>query len=556
MRFRVELTDPVLGSDEGSTLATLHPSMSNRRRQELYDRIRSSSKDEVILEEMIRLGFWPHKGPRPADPASERARQRQLEQTLRTLVSESGRLGNVEAMKKEARQRRLAQARDRREQTRRRREEQRAARKAAWAERKAQRIDYLGDEVSTGLSPRASDAARLERHGLPVLHDAAQLAAAMELSVPQLRFLAYDRAVAEHHHYVRFTIPKKTGGERLICAPMPRLKQAQRWVLEQILAPLPTHPAAHGFVPDRSICSNARPHVGAGVVVNLDLRDFFPSVHWVRVRGLFGALGYSPQVATILALLCTARPVDEIELDGRVYYVATGPRALPQGSPASPAITNWLGRRLDARLAGLAAARGFRYTRYADDLTFSAVDRSAAVGSLLAACERIVTDEGFCVHPQKTRVMRAGRRQEVTGLVVNDKLGIDRTTLRRFRALLFQIERDGPKGKHWGHSIDVLASIVGFASYVAMVDPAKGAPLLERARAVATAHGYRPQRRVYPTRGPSRGPTPDPSDAAATSEPTSSKPPIAEETSEAPTEAEPPTDSPPGRKRWWQFWKS
>ncbi|MCA9709447.1 MAG: hypothetical protein KDK70_26640, partial [Myxococcales bacterium] len=158
--------------------------MSNRR-QELYDRIRASSKDEVILEEMIRLGFWPRDGERPADPASERRRQRELEQQLQSLVSEGRRLHDVEAMKKEARRQRLEQARARRQETKDRREQARAQRAAAWAERQAHEIVYLGPEVSTALERREPDAARLAGRGLPVLHDAAELAAAMGLDVPQ-----------------------------------------------------------------------------------------------------------------------------------------------------------------------------------------------------------------------------------------------------------------------------------------------------------------------------------------------------------------------------------
>jgi hypothetical protein len=142
--------------------------------------------------------------------------------------------------------------------------------------------------------------------------------------------------------------------------------------------------------------------------------------------------------------------------------------------------------------------------------------------------------------------MRAGRRQEVTGLVVNDKLGIDRKTLRRFRATLFQIERDGPEGKRWGTGGNVLASIVGFAAYVTMVDEAKGKPLLERARALAAQHGYRAQRTVYPSstrgRGGEAGEAADGGSSADRGD-----------TSESDEAEQGPATR---RKRWWQFWKS
>ena len=504
-------------------------------RQELYDRIRQSSKDEVILDEMIRLGFWPQKGTLPQDPADEIRRKGELRAELRALRSESTRLHNEAALKKEAHRRRLAEAKQKRQETKQRREQLRRDKAEAWARTKASQIGYLGPEVSRSLQDTTADEDKLRKLGLPVLTDAASVASAMGITVAQLRFLAFDRKVSRYHHYQRFFIPKKTGGDRLISAPLPRLKEAQRWVLDAVLDRLPTHPAAHGFVPGRSICTNARPHVGQGVVVNVDLKDFFPTVSWIRVRGLLRKLGYSRQAATILALVCTERDVDEVELDGTTWYVACSDRVLPQGSPASPGLTNALCRRMDARLIGLAKKHGFTYTRYADDLTFSHADPKAKVGTLLGAVRRIVADEDFAVHPDKTRVMRNGRRQEVTGLVVNDKLGIERRTLRRFRALLFQVERDGPDGKHWGPGADLFASLIGYASYVAMVDPAKGTPLLARAHAVAEQHHHKPKRKTYAKKPPAQTqaaapePQPDPEDT-------------------------PEPEAPP-KKKWWQFWK-
>src|SRR5690606_24657795 len=155
-----------------------------------------------------------------------------------------------------------------------------------------------------------------------------------------------------------------------------------------------------------------------------------------------------------------------------------GPRGLPQGSPASPAITNVLCRRLDRRLQGLADQLGFAYTRYADDLTFSRKEpaTSAQLGELLRKVADIVGHEGFTVHPDKARVMRRGRQREVTGVVVNDKLAVARKTLRAVRATLYQVEKDGPAGKRWGDAEGkaLLWSMHGYASFVAMVDRAKG----------------------------------------------------------------------------------
>ncbi|MEZ4382154.1 MAG: reverse transcriptase family protein [Nannocystaceae bacterium] len=461
------------------------------RRQELYDRIRSSSKDEVILEEMIRLGFWPRAGEMPADPGEEIRRRGELQRQLEELRRKASRLYNEASLLRDARKQRLLDARAKKQETRERRERERKERAAAWAARKQHEVVYLGEGVSGGLGEHASDVARLQAAGLPVFADPGALAQAMGVALGELRFLAFHRRVATLTHYRRFQIPKKSGGARLISAPMPRLKRAQAWVLRGVLDKVALHDAAHGFRGKRSIVSNAAPHVGADVVINLDVENFFPTITLPRVKGVFRALGYSEAIATILALLCTEPETIEVELDGRTYYVGLGDRVLPQGSPASPAITNVLCRRLDRRLDGLAEQLGFEYTRYADDLTFSRRGdvRSTEVGELLGKAADIVRHEGFKVHPDKTRVMRRGRQMEVTGVVVNDKLSVDRKTLRRFRAALFQVEKDGPAGKRWGEGPHLLASMHGYASFVAMVDRARGEPLLRRVQALIDRYG-------------------------------------------------------------------
>ncbi len=265
---------------------------------------------------------------------------------------------------------------------------------------------------------------------------------------------------------------------------MPRLKRAQYWDLDNVLSRAPVHPAAHGFLAGRSIVSNAAPHVGQAVVINVDLKDFFPSIALPRVRGVFRQLGYGKQVATTLALLCTESATETVQVDGETFHVAHGPRVLPQGAPTSSALTNILCRRLDARLQGAAARLGFRYTRYADDLTFSGDESVRELAAKLLWCVRqIVVDEGFTPHPDKQEVMRSHARQSVTGIVDNEKPAVDRDTLRCFRAVLFQVEKDGPAGKQWNGNDNVLAALEGYAHFIRMVDADKGTPLLARARA-------------------------------------------------------------------------
>src|SRR5262245_16864977 len=464
-----------------------------RDRRQLYERIARGGKDEVILEEMVRLGFWSGTAPPPRDPPDEVRRRGELRARLDALRANAAKLRNLAQLEHELKKQRMAASRRKRDETKQRRLGERAAAREETRQRKTRELTYLGERVSAGLGPgrRESDAARLAAQKLPVVNTAAELAAAIGVSLGELRFLAFAREVSTTTHYRRFTIPKRSGGERLISAPMRRLKRAQRWVLDHLLEAVALAEPAHGFRTGRSIVSNAAPHAGAAIVVNVDLRDFFPTVTYRRVKGLFAKLGYSEEVATVLGLLCTEPEIAETTLDGITYYVARGERRLPQGAPPSPAITNALGRRLDRRVSGWAARHGFTYARYADDLTLSTKDRGARVGSCLAYLRKVTAAEGFRVHPEKVRVVRRGRRQEVTGIVVNERPSVPRVELRKFRALLHHLETDGPAGKGGGPAAgaDVLAAALGFASFVAMVDPAKGESLRARVLALRAKHG-------------------------------------------------------------------
>jgi retron-type reverse transcriptase len=265
-----------------------------------------------------------------------------------------------------------------------------------------------------------------------------------------------------------------------LSAPHRTLAEAQRWVLTQIVAKLPVDAAAHGFTAGRSILTNASPHAGRAIVVNLDLEGFFPSIGFVRVRSIFHRLGYSPAVSTILALLCTECPRRRVEYDGKPYYVATGPRGLPQGACTSPGISNQVARRLDRRLGGLAAKLGLAYTRYADDLTFSGdASLEPRIGYLLARARHLTEAEGFTVNEAKTRVLRRSAPQMVTGLVVNDRPGVPRAEIRRLRAILHRARTEGFDCQNREGRTDYLAWLRGKIAYVEMSRPEVGARLRE-----------------------------------------------------------------------------
>jgi RNA-directed DNA polymerase len=368
--------------------------------------------------------------------------------------------------------------------------ERRALKKLAWEAYRATHVVHLGVGVhwqeDFGADrfdiERRED--RLKANDLPEFGDAEQLAKAMGIDVPTLRWFAFHRDVDAGTHYRRWQIPKRSGGSRTITAPKRALKAAQRWVLRNIAEKLPVHGAAHGFLAARSIVTNAKAHAGADVVVKVDVKDFFPTVTWRRVKGLFRKAGLNEATATMLAMVCTEAPRDVVEFRGRTLFVASGPRALPQGAPTSPAITNAICLRLDRRMSGLARALGMVYTRYADDLTFSwrkSDDRARApIGALLGGVKKILRAEGFVLHPDKTMVMRDGDRQKVTGLVVNKAEGVPaarvpRETVRKLRAAIKNREL-GRSGK----GDETIEQLKGMAAFVFMCDAKKGQRFLDR----------------------------------------------------------------------------
>ncbi|MDO5767920.1 MAG: reverse transcriptase family protein, partial [Psychrobacter sp.] len=255
--------------------------------------------------------------------------------------------------------------------------EARKLKKDAWQAYQSQHIVYLGrdiywsDDTSADKWDIKDAQNRLIEHHLPLLTKTKELAEALNLTMSQLKGLCFQRDVATNLTYTHFTIAKRSGEPRQIWAPIPRLKYAQRWILDNILNHLPIHGAAHGFVRGKSIVSNAEMHTDSEILIKLDIKDFFPSVNWRRVKGVFRHAGYHEQLATLLAMLCTESPRQIVQQNGITYYVALGDRALPQGAPTSPALTNIVCLNLDRRLTGLAEKLGLRYSRYADDLTFS-----------------------------------------------------------------------------------------------------------------------------------------------------------------------------------------
>lgn len=240
------------------------------------------------------------------------------------------------------------------------------------------------------------------------------------------------------YRYKQFKVKKKSGGVRKIAAPSYfSFKVMLRCVNELFKAVYVPSAYAMGFAEGRSVVSNAAIHKGQHYVFNIDLKDFFPSIDQARVwkRLQLAPLCCKPPIANVLAGLCAMRQEEE---DGSVRYV------LPQGAPTSPIVTNMICDTLDRRLAGLAKRFGLHYSRYADDITFSSMHNVyQADGEFRKEMKRIIEGQGFRMNDAKTRLQKLGSRQEVTGVVVGQKLNVPKPYVRDLRNILYIWDRYG-----------------------------------------------------------------------------------------------------------------
>jgi RNA-directed DNA polymerase len=325
---------------------------------------------------------------------------------------------------------------------------------------------------------------------VPVIATTGDLAARLGLEIGELEWFAdlkglgYKKNVSSMRHYHYRILAKESGNIRLIEAPKARLKELQRRILREILEKIPAHPAVHGFLRGKSVKSFVVPHVNRHVVLRMDLQDFFPSIGAVRVQAFFRTLGYPEDVADRLGGICTnAAPHDlwkdlDLRVDRRylreVRDLYSRPH-VPQGAPTSPALANLCFFRTDCRLAGLAKSVGAAYTRYADDLAFSgdkAFERRAERFSLHVAA--IMMEEGFRANHRKTRVMRQSVRQQLAGLVANQKPNVRRSDFDNLKATLTNCARLGPVSQNHDHHPYFQAHLKGRVGFVEAINPVKG----------------------------------------------------------------------------------
>lgn len=274
---------------------------------------------------------------------------------------------------------------------------------------------------------------------ITTLNNPKDVADLLEVPLGQLIYILYNQPASKS--YNSFLIPKKTGGHRTIKAPLGSTKILQEKLKPMFVKLYRTKLAVHGFVPNKSIVSNAQAHRKKRYVLNIDLKNFFPSIHFGRLRGLFMSYPFNmgPKAATIVAQICSSN------------------QQLPQGSCVSPVLSNFIAADLDKKLTVLAKRYKLTYTRYADDITFSTgqktfprsiatyegdnpITNKVVLGELLV---ETIASASFEINYDKVRLQIRSVRQEVTGLTVNEFPNVKREYIRNIRAMLHAWEKFG-----------------------------------------------------------------------------------------------------------------
>ncbi len=291
-------------------------------------------------------------------------------------------------------------------------------------------------EMSLYLSDEPKEL-RKRFFGLKTSRDIASL---LDVKYNDLIYFIYR--TNQKRRYSSFEIKKKNGKTRKISAPSRNIKILQQKLNQVLQAVYNPKPSVHGFINERNIVTNAIKHIGKKYVFNIDLKDFFPTINFGRVRGMFLGKPYNlPQkVSTVLAHLCCFD------------------RKLPQGAPSSPVVSNMICGKLDSELQRLASKYRCTYSRYADDITFSTSLKNFAtsIASLNEfeqiepgeELKKIISDNGFEINSKKVWLRKQDRRQEVTGLIVNQFPNVDRKFYNQIRAMLHAWEKYGIEKAH------------------------------------------------------------------------------------------------------------
>jgi len=268
-----------------------------------------------------------------------------------------------------------------------------------------------------------------------------------------LPIYVYAAANSPERFYRQFSIPKKNGGIRIISEPLPNLKEIQKWILKNILYNLKVSAYAKAYIPGKSIKDNVRFHRRQKKVLSLDIKSFYDCLTNWMVFQLFMENGYNESVAMMLTGLCC--------LNG----------SLPQGAPTSAALSNLLMKKFDEIVGKYCKEQEIRYTRYADDMTFSGDFDEVQV---IRFIRKNLKSMGLKLNKTKTRVRKQGQQQEVTGIVVNYKTQVPKTVRKEIRKNMYYIQKYGLES-HLNYigteRKNYIGHLMGQISYALFINP-------------------------------------------------------------------------------------
>ncbi len=300
-------------------------------------------------------------------------------------------------------------------------------------------------------------AQKLSEKEFPVIFSIEHLAIQIGVQSNYLRNLIGDGkndiVYSYEHKYKRynyFKLKKRSGGFREIMSPAKDLKFIQKWILVNILNNYPLKYSCKGFRTKVSIYDNAKEHENSEMILKVDLLKFYDTITEKRVYGMFKSLGYVPNLAYSLAKLTTAKHRDHYwrnfdedskKILNKLY--TQRPPILPQGTSTSPMISNILATKMDIRFESLAKKLNCNYSRYADDLTFS-IKKTGKLPSL-KLITKIISDEGFFINEKKTRYMKKGCKQYVTGLTTTNGINVSKKYRKDIKEHIYYCRKFGVK---------------------------------------------------------------------------------------------------------------
>jgi len=269
-------------------------------------------------------------------------------------------------------------------------------------------------------------------------------------------------------YYLSYPIKKRSGKSRWLDAPQEELKDFQEAFLHKFLYKFKPHPAAVGFVTKKHVADGAKKHLDNNVLLTIDVLNFFGSIHEQKVIKLISFL-FSTYVNRDHSFVFDQKDVPLIA------SLLTFKGSLPQGAPSSPALSNLYCLRLDKNLTNFAKKNGLTYTRYADDSAFSHKNKTEDIGRFIPDIEKFFNAESMGLNKKKTKVRRPHKRMVVTGVVINDKLGIPKWKSKNFRAKLHNLIRDKKPITQ-----EEYQKMRGYAEWIRTLNPLKGRKFIEQ----------------------------------------------------------------------------